>query len=211
MNIILFGPPGSGKGTQSSHLAKKFRLNHLSTGDILRSEIVSGSKLGKEASKYMNEGNLVPDEVIIEMVSQKLSVIDSVLLDGFPRTLNQAKALDKELLNLSKTINHVLYFDVPSEELIQRLSQRLSCRNCPSTFTKSENNPTCNSDSNCEKQDLYQREDDKPEAISIRMKNYTDLTEPLLNFYKEKNLMTNIDANKSIAEVSEQIDKIMHI
>ena len=114
MNIILLGPPGSGKGTQSSHLAKKFSLNHLSTGDILRSEIVSGSKLGKEASKYMNEGNLVPDEVIIEMVSQKLSVIDSVLLDGFPRTLNQAKALDKELLNLSKTINHVLYFDVPS-------------------------------------------------------------------------------------------------
>ena len=157
MNIILLGPPGSGKGTQSYHLAKKFSLNHLSTGDILRSEIVSGSKLGKEASRFMNEGNLVPDEVIIEMVSQKLSVIDSVLLDGFPRTLNQAKALDKELLNLSKTINHVLYFDVPSEELIQRLSQRLSCRNCPSTFTKSENNPTCNSDSLCEKQDLYQR------------------------------------------------------
>ena len=96
-------------------------------------------------------------------------------------------------------------------ELIQRLSQRLSCRNCPSTFTKSKNNPTCNSDYHCAKQDLYQREDDKPEAISIRMKNYTDLTEPLLSFYKEKNLMTNIDANKSIAEVSEQIDKIMHI
>ena len=107
-------------------------------------------------------------------------------------------------------INHVLYFDVPSDELIQRLSQRLSCRNCASTFIKSEK-IVCNSKPSCKEPELYQREDDKPDAISIRMKNYTDLTAPLLDFYNDKNLMKKIDANESINQVSNQIDKIMQI
>ena len=210
MNVILLGPPGSGKGTQSSYLVKKYKLNHISTGDILRTEISSGTNLGKQARKYMIEGNLVPDQLIIDMVSKKLKKFDSVLLDGFPRTLSQAVALDLEFSKLFMKINHVLYFDVPSDELIQRLSQRLSCRNCASTFIKSEK-IVCNSKPCCKEPELYQREDDKPDAISIRMKNYTDLTAPLLDFYNNKNLMKKIDANESINQVSNQIDKIMQI
>ena len=169
MNIILLGPPGSGKGTQSTYLSSAYNLNHISTGDILRSEINEKTKLGLEAKSYMNSGNLVPDNLIIEMVSKKLSVFTSVLLDGFPRTLNQAEALDNELAILDKKIDHVFYFDVPTENLVFRLSQRISCKNCSSIFSKNDEQFICLS--NCIEQVLYQREDDKPEAISKRMES----------------------------------------
>jgi len=207
MNIILLGPPGSGKGTQSTYLSSTYNLNHISTGDILRSEIDEKTKLGLEARSYMNSGNLVPDNLIIEMVSKKLSVLTSVLLDGFPRTLNQAIALDNELATLDKKIDYVFYFDVPTEKLVFRLSQRISCKNCSSIFSKIDEQLIC--PSNCIEQLLYQREDDKPEAISKRMESYVSLTSPLIDFYDKKQIMININANKSILEVSKEIDLIM--
>lgn len=207
MNIILLGPPGSGKGTQSTYLSSAYNLNHISTGDILRSEINEKTKLGLEAKSYMNSGNLVPDNLIIEMVSKKLSLFSSVLLDGFPRTLNQAEALDNELAILDKKIDYVFYFDVPTENLVFRLSQRISCKNCSSIFSKNDEQFICLS--SCIEQVLYQREDDKPEAISKRMESYVSLTTPLIDFYDKKQIMIKINANKPILEVSKEIDLIM--
>ncbi len=207
MNVILLGPPGSGKGTQSYKLVEKYQLSHISTGDILRSQISTKTQLGTEAKKYMDKGELVPDNLIIEMVSSTTSKLPSILLDGFPRTINQALALEKEMEILNKKIDVVLYFEVPFEDLIQRLSQRISCKTCSKTFSKSDKEFICLDE--CTNQDLYQREDDKPEAVSKRMETYKELTEPLLEFYEKKNLLKKVNANSSIQEVSLEIDKIL--
>ncbi|MEC7838391.1 MAG: adenylate kinase [Chloroflexota bacterium] len=207
MNVILLGPPGSGKGTQSYKLVEKYQLSHISTGDILRSQISTKTQLGTEAKKYMDKGELVPDNLIIEMVSSTTSKLPSILLDGFPRTINQALALEKEMEVLNKKIDVVLYFEVPFEDLIQRLSQRISCKTCSKTFSKSDKEFICLDE--CTNQDLYQREDDKPEAVSKRMETYKELTEPLLEFYEKKNLLKKVNANSSIQEVSLEIDKIL--
>ena len=176
MNIILLGPPGSGKGTQSNNLVEKYKLSHISTGDILRSQIAEKTKLGNAAKVYMDKGDLVPDNLIIDMVSNTTKTLQSILLDGFPRTINQAMSLEEEMKKLGKNIDYVLYFEVPFEKLIDRLSQRISCKNCSKTFSKSDKEYLCKED--CSNQELYQREDDKPEAISKRMETNKDLTEP---------------------------------
>jgi adenylate kinase len=207
MNIILLGPPGSGKGTQSYKLVEKYNLDHISTGDILRSQITDKTSLGLEAKKYMDKGELVPDKLIIDMVSSTTKNLESILLDGFPRTINQALSLEKEMEKLSKSIDYVLYFDVPFDDLINRLSQRISCKNCSKTFSKSDKEYICLD--SCSTQELYQREDDKPSAVSKRMETYKELTEPLLEFYEEKGLLSKIRANSSILEVSLEIDKIL--
>jgi len=207
MNIILLGPPGSGKGTQSYKLVEKYNLDHISTGDILRSQITDKTSLGLEAKNYMDKGELVPDKLIIDMVSSTTKNLESILLDGFPRTINQALSLEKEMEKLSKSIDYVLYFDVPFDDLINRLSQRISCKNCSKTFSKSDKEYICLD--SCSTQELYQREDDKPSAVSKRMETYKELTEPLLEFYEEKGLLSKIRANSSILEVSLEIDKIL--
>tara|TARA_Y100000768_G_scaffold64738_1_gene44777 strand:- start:3721 stop:4347 length:627 start_codon:yes stop_codon:yes gene_type:complete len=207
MNIILLGPPGSGKGTQSYKLVEKYKLSHISTGDILRNQIADKTSLGLEAKKYMDKGDLVPDDLIIDMVSSTTKDIDSILLDGFPRTINQALSLEKEMNNLDKTINYVLYFDVPFDDLIDRLSQRISCKNCSKTFSKKDDEYICVE--GCLNQELYQREDDKPSSVAKRMETYKELTEPLLEFYEKKGLLNKISANTSILEVSLEIDKIL--
>ena len=207
MNIILLGPPGSGKGTQSNNLVEKYKLSHISTGDILRSQIAEKTKLGNAAKVYMDKGDLVPDNLIIDMVSNTTKTLQSILLDGFPRTINQAMSLEEEMKKLGKNIDYVLYFEVPFEKLIDRLSQRISCKNCSKTFSKSDKEYLCQE--GCSNQELYQREDDKPVAISKRMETYKDLTEPLLEFYKSNGLLKKINADSSILKVTEEIDKIL--
>ena len=207
MNIILLGPPGSGKGTQSNNLVEKYKLSHISTGDILRSQIAEKTKLGNAAKVHMDKGDLVPDNLIIDMVSNTTKTLQSILLDGFPRTINQAMSLEEEMKKLGKNIDYVLYFEVPFEKLIDRLSQRISCKNCSKTFSKSDKEYLCQE--GCSNQELYQREDDKPEAISKRMETYKDLTEPLLEFYKSNGLLKKINADSSILKVTEEIDKIL--
>jgi len=207
MNIILLGPPGSGKGTQSTYIVQKYKIEHISTGDILRSEISKKSELGIKAKTFMEKGDLVTDELIIEMVSNTIQDMKSILLDGFPRTLKQALSLEKEMNKSKKNVDYVLYFDVPYDDLITRLSRRISCKSCSTTFTKNDQNFVCPKD--CKKQELYQREDDKPEAVRKRMETYKKLTQPLLEFYKEKEILVKINANSSISEVSLEIDKIL--
>ena len=136
MNIILLGPPGSGKGTQAGYIIKKYKTEHVSTGDILRKEVSSGSDLGLEAKEYMDSGNLVPDQIIIEMVTNYIADIPSILLDGFPRTLEQARSFENKLITLKKNINHVIYFELSNEAIIERLSKRITCRKCGKTYVK---------------------------------------------------------------------------
>ena len=207
MNIILLGPPGSGKGTQSNNLVEKYKLSHISTGDLLRSQIAGKTKLGNAAKVYMDKGDLVPDNLIIDMVSSTTKTLQSILLDGFPRTINQAMSLEEEMKRLGKNIDYVLYFEVPFDKLIDRLSQRISCKNCSKTFSKLDIEYLCQE--GCSNQELYQREDDKPEAISKRMETYKDLTEPLLEFYQSNGLLRKINADSSILKVTEEIDKIL--
>ena len=209
MNIILLGPPGSGKGTQAGYIKKKYNTEHVSTGDILRKEVSSGSDLGLEAKQYMDSGNLVPDQIIIEMVTNYIADIPSILLDGFPRTLEQARAFENKLLNIKKKINHVIYFELSNEIIIERLSKRITCRKCGNTYVKGMTNLNC--ENGCSQDNLYQREDDKPQSITKRLEVYQSETFPLIDFYKKKNIFSKINANQSIAKVINEIDTVLAI
>ena len=203
MNIILLGPPGSGKGTQAGYIIKKYKTEHVSTGDILRKEVSSGSDLGLEAKEYMDSGNLVSDQLIIEMVTNYIADIPSILLDGFPRTLEQARAFENKLLNIKKKINHVIYFELSNEIIIERLSKRITCRKCGNTYVKGMTNLKC--ENGCSQDNLYQREDDKPQSITKRLEVYQSETFPLIDFYKEKNIFSKINANQSIVKVIKKL------
>ena len=209
MNIILLGPPGSGKGTQAGYIIKKYNTEHVSTGDILRKEVSSGSDLGLEAKEYMDSGNLVPDQIIIEMVTNYIADIPSILLDGFPRTLEQARAFENKLSNMKKKINHVIYFELSNETIIERLSKRITCRKCGNTYVKGMTNLKC--ENGCSQDNLYQREDDKPQSIIKRLEVYQSETFPLIDFYKEKNIFSKINANQSIVKVINEIDTVLAI
>lgn len=209
MNIILLGPPGSGKGTQAGYIIKKYDTEHVSTGDILRKEVSYGSDLGLEAKEYMDSGNLVPDQIIIEMVTNYIADIPSILFDGFPRTLEQARVFENKLITLKKNINHVIYFELSNETIIQRLSKRITCRKCGTTYVKGMNNLKC--ENGCSQDNLYQREDDKPESITKRLEVYKSETFPLIDFYKQKNIFSKINANQSIQKVISEIDTVLAI
>jgi adenylate kinase len=209
MNIILLGPPGSGKGTQAGYIKKKYNTEHVSTGDILRKEVSSGSDLGLEAKEYMDSGNLVSDQLIIEMVTNYIADIPSILLDGFPRTLEQARAFENKLSNMKKKINHVIYFELSNETIIERLSKRITCRKCGNTYVKGMTNLKC--ENGCSQDNLYQREDDKPQSIIKRLEVYQSETFPLIDFYKKKNIFSKINANQSIAKVINEIDTVLAI
>jgi adenylate kinase len=209
MNIILLGPPGSGKGTQAGYIIKKYNTEHVSTGDILRKEVSSGSDLGLEAKEYMDSGNLVSDQLIIEMVTNYIADIPSILLDGFPRTLEQARTFENKLLNMKKYINHVIYFELSNETIIERLSKRITCRKCGNTYVKGMTNLKC--ENGCSQDNLYQREDDKPQSIIKRLEVYQSETFPLIDFYKEKNIFSKINANQSIVKVINEIDTVLAI
>jgi|TARA_B100000745_G_scaffold300214_1_gene253286 adenylate kinase len=209
MNIILLGPPGSGKGTQAGYIIKKYNTEHVSTGDILRKEVSSGSDLGLEAKEYMDSGNLVSDQLIIEMVTNYIADIPSILLDGFPRTLEQARAFENKLSNMKKKINHVIYFELSNETIIERLSKRITCRKCGNTYVKGMTNLKC--ENGCSQDNLYQREDDKPQSIIKRLEVYQSETFPLIDFYKEKNIFSKINANQSIVKVINEIDTVLAI
>ena len=209
MNIILLGPPGSGKGTQAGYIIKKYNTEHVSTGDILRKEVSSGSDLGLEAKEYMDSGNLVSDQLIIEMVTNYIADIPSILLDGFPRTLEQARAFENKLSNMKKKINHVIYFELSNETIIERLSKRITCRKCGNTYVKGMTNLKC--ENGCSQDNLYQREDDKPQSIIKRLEVYQSETFPLIDFYKEKNIFSIINANQSIVKVINEIDTVLAI
>jgi len=198
------GLPGAGKGTQADKISTEYRIPHISTGDMFRLAIKEGTALGKKAKAFMDQGDLVPDEVTIGIVEDRLKKDDCAngfLLDGFPRTIAQAEALQTLLSNLDKTIDHVLHIDVPEEKLVERLTGRRICPTCGATYHVIYNPPkeegVCDRDGSR----LIQREDDKAETVKNRLAVNLKQTQPLLDFYKEKGYLQTIDGDRDINEV----------
>ena len=212
MNIILLGPPGAGKGTQAKKIAEHYSLPHISTGDILRENISNNTSLGVRAKSYMAKGELVPDELLITIIRDRLSKSDcskGFLLDGYPRTVPQADALQMILTESNKKLDVVLNIDVDDEELVKRLSGRRVCASCGMSYHMIFNPPK--EDEICDKckGKLYQREDDKPEAIRNRLIVYKKQTQPLIEYYTRKRLLRTVDGGKNIPEIFKDIKKIL--
>ncbi|MGC8831590.1 MAG: adenylate kinase [Thermoproteota archaeon] len=210
MRIIIFGPPGSGKGTYSSRLAPRLGIPHVSTGDILRSEIESGTELGRNISSYVSNGKLVPDEVVNKVIEKRLSMNDckkGFILDGYPRTLQQAEFLDRIV-----KIDFVINLNVPDEVIVRRLSSRLVCKNCGAIYNKITLPPKV--DCVCDKcgGELYQRDDDKPEIVRERIKIYEKEVTPLLEHYRKAGVVFDFfyEPDESGGDVSPDmvVDKI---
>ncbi|MEW6622263.1 MAG: adenylate kinase [Bacillota bacterium] len=208
MRIILMGPPGAGKGTQAERLIELLGIPHISTGDMFRRAMAEGTELGKQAKGFMDRGELVPDEVTIGIVRERLMEPDcegGFMLDGFPRTVPQAKALDKILEELGQQLDAVINISVPQEELITRLTGRRVCKKCGATYHVVFNPPA--GEGRCDKcqGEIYQRDDDKVETVGKRLQVYFKNTEPLINYYRDLGLLKEIDGNQPMDIVLNQI------
>ncbi len=212
MNIILMGLPGAGKGTQASKIIKKYPIPHISTGDMFRLAIKNETELGKEAKSYMDKGELVPDSVTIGIVKERLSQSDAkegFLLDGFPRTVEQAEALNDIMDEFGTQIDRTINVDVDEEELMNRLTGRRICEVCGTAYHLVFNPPKQEGVCDLDGGKLYQREDDNPETVANRLEVNLKQTKPLLDFYKEQGVLVNVDGSKDIDDVFVEIDDIL--
>jgi adenylate kinase len=213
MLIILLGPPGAGKGTQAERIVKDYELTYVSTGDILRAAVKQQTNLGRKAKDYMEQGKLVPDELVVAIVKERLNEPDCVegaLLDGFPRTVAQAESLEQALFDSGKSLDAVISIEVEQEELIERLTGRRVCSECGANFHIKFKPPSVrNVCDNCGS-DLYQRSDDTYETVKERLDVYEEQTKPLIKLYKEKDILFPVDGNKQIDEVYEQVTNILN-
>lgn len=205
--MVFLGPPGSGKGTQASVISEKLGIAHVATGDLFREAVKRGDELGRKAKSYMDQGLLVPDDITIEMLLERISKGDCAsgyILDGFPRTLEQAKALDKALGEKGEAVDKALYFRVPSDELVRRLSGRLICRSCQAPYHPVTSPPKV--EGRCDQcgGELYQRADDSPETVRKRLEVYFAETATLIDYYREAGKLTEIDGATDISGVTAQ-------
>lgn len=214
MKIIMLGAPGAGKGTQAKRIAEKYNIPHISTGDIFRANIKNGTELGKKAKTYMDQGLLVPDELVVDLVVDRVAQDDAkngYVLDGFPRTIPQAEALDAALEKINDKVDYAIDVDVPDSNIIDRMSGRRACVGCGGTYhivynpTKAEG--VCDA---CGGQ-LILRDDDKPETVENRLKVYHDQTQPLIDYYTKKSILKSVDGTKDMNEVFENIVKILEV
>jgi adenylate kinase len=206
------GPPGAGKGTQAEVIVNEFGIPHISTGDAFRLAIKQGTPIGKKAKEYMDQGLLVPDDVTIGIVEERLQQSDcekGFLLDGFPRTLSQAEALDEILSRLNTKLDHVINLKVDRDKLMARLTGRRICKNCGATYHVIFNPPK--QEGVCDKcgGELYQRSDDNEESVGTRLDEYINKTAPLLTFYENKGLLRQIDGDQEIGTVSDEIVSVL--
>ncbi len=212
LNLILFGPPGAGKGTQAERLRTDFQLPFISTGDMLRANVRDETELGEQAKEYMDAGDLVPDDVIVAMAAERLredDAEDGFILDGFPRTIEQAKALEQQLDDLGRRVTAVLLIDVPDDELIRRLSGRRVCvksgHNYHVDFDPPKHEGVCDQDGSR----LIQRDDDKPEVVKNRLRVYHEKTAPLIDYYDGLGLLRRIDGTRDPADVHGHIRAVI--
>lgn len=213
MYIILLGAPGAGKGTQAVSIARKLNLTHIASGDLFRQALEQGTKLGVQAESYMEKGELVPDGITTQMVLERLSAPDSeagVILDGFPRNLEQAEALDEALTGQNKAIDKVVSIKVPAEELLRRLSGRWVCRHCQAVYNIIESSPKVRG--KCDKcgGELYQRPDDTAETVKKRLEVYFAQTAPLIDYYRQRGKLLEIDGEGSVDKVTQRIVAALH-
>ena len=203
MNIILMGCPGAGKGTQSAKIQTVFNLKHISTGDVLRAEIASGSELGKEVKDLIAQGNLVPDQLMISILENIIKTAPSgVILDGFPRTTAQAEALEKMLCSLGRSVSKVIMIDLPESEVVKRLSSRRLCKKC-GKISQSAAETVCSACGG----ELYVRADDTPESVKHRLEVYRRDTLPVINYYEHSGKFVKINGNQPVDNVFEDIKK----
>ena len=206
MNLVLLGAPGAGKGTQAQRLVAEFGVAHISTGDLLRAAVKGGTELGVQAKKYMDAGELVPDQLVIDLVKERLAADDAqkgFILDGFPRNTAQAVTLDSELAAMGRSLDCALLVDVPGDVIIGRLSSRRTCRDCGYTGTASDAVcPTCGGE-------MYQRDDDKPETIKNRLDVYEKNTSPLVEYYRGQNILKVVDGDRDADIVYNEVKDVL--
>jgi adenylate kinase len=211
MKIVLLGAPGAGKGTQSVVLSKNYRIAHISTGDILREAVKAGTALGKKALEYMNKGALVPDEVVTGIVIERLSKDDArkgFILDGFPRTLVQAKDLDAQLLKMKSSIDMVLYFEIPEPIAIERLTGRRVCKSCGANYHTKNIPPK--KEGICDKcgGPLYQRPDDTIDTVRNRLNIYEKQTQPLVDYYMKKGILRKVSGSLDVNVLFQELSRL---
>lgn len=212
MKVVLFGPPGAGKGTQAKSICNRYSIPHISTGDIFRKNISENTPLGIEAKKYIDNGQLVPDEVTINMVKDRLQAEDcklGYLLDGFPRTVHQANALEEFLYDRKESLDTALLIQVPSEFILERMTGRRVCPSCGASYHVKFNPTKIESKCDVCGSDIIQRKDDSEETVKERLAVYERQTQPLIEYYKDKDLLSVVDGTKAINEVFESVCKIL--
>ncbi len=215
MNVILLGPPGAGKGTQAATIGERTEMVHVASGDLFRAALKNGTELGMKAKSYMDRGELVPDEVVIDMIRERISQPDcegGVLFDGFPRTAEQANALDTMLNERGTQIDTVLYMTVPDEMLIKRISGRLLCKDCGAVYNIYFNPPKTEGVCDvCGSTNLYQRDDDNEATVRNRLDVYHKQTSPLIEYYRGQGKLREIDGNQDMGQVSEDMVRALGI
>ena len=206
MNIVLLGAPGAGKGTQAQKLVEEFGVAHISTGDLLRAAVKAGTKLGVKAKEYMDAGQLVPDKLVVDLVTERLAADDAkkgFILDGFPRNTAQAVTLDSALADMGLSLDAALLVDVKADVIVERLSSRRTCRDCGYTAPAGVDVcPSCGGE-------MYQRDDDKPETIQNRLNVYESQTAPLVEYYKGKGLLKAVDGDRPVDEVYADVKELL--
>ncbi|MCR5118317.1 MAG: adenylate kinase [Lachnospiraceae bacterium] len=212
MKIIMLGAPGAGKGTQAKMIAETYKLPHVSTGDIFRANIKNGTELGKEAKAYMDKGELVPDELTVRILLDRVAQEDCAngyVLDGFPRTIPQAEVLDAELDKLGEKVDFAIDVEVPDENIVKRMSGRRACLKCGATYHIVHIPPKTEGICDACGSELVQRDDDKEETVKNRLSVYHQQTQPLIDFYNNKGVLKTVDGTKDSAEVFADIKKIL--
>ena len=212
MKIIMLGAPGAGKGTQAKKIAAKYEIPHISTGDIFRANIKNGTELGKKAKQYMDQGALVPDELTCDLVMDRIQQDDcknGFVLDGFPRTIPQAEALDAALGKINEKMDYAIDVDVPDENIVNRMSGRRACLNCGATYHLISIPPKV--EGICDRcgSEIVLREDDKPETVQKRLKVYHEQTQPLIDYYKNQGILKSVDGTQPMDEVFKAIVTIL--
>jgi adenylate kinase len=212
MKIIMLGAPGAGKGTQAKQIADKYSIPHISTGDIFRANIKNGTELGKKAKQYMDQGALVPDELTCDLVMDRIQQDDcknGFVLDGFPRTILQAEALDAALGKINEKMDYAIDVDVPDENIVNRMSGRRACLNCGATYHLISIPPKV--EGICDRcgSEIVLREDDKPETVQKRLKVYHEQTQPLIDYYKNQGILKSVDGTQPMDEVFKAIVTIL--